>query len=125
MFPNGRSAAKVWSTAQQLDVKAEQRGTLTLGEFAELRARESSPKESPCDDNDSHATCLITPVNSCDYNNLALNYHCALTCMVVMGILLWSIGPTSDTRDNVCMHRVCCHMHKHGEQLVTNGSCVQ
>ena len=95
MFPNGRSAAKVWSAARQLDVRmAERRGTLTMGEFAELRARERLPKESPCDDNDSHATCLIR--------------------VIII----------SDTRDNVCMHRVCCHMHKHGEQLITNGSCV-
>ena len=63
MIPNEGSAAKVWSVARQLDVMAEWRGTLTMGKFAELRARERLPKESPCDDNDSHATCLITPVN--------------------------------------------------------------
>jgi len=56
--------------------------------------------------------------------------HCFvfLTCMVVMGIILWSKGPTSDTHDNVCMHWVCCHMHKHGEQYhlmgVVCGNCV-
>jgi len=82
MFPNGRSAAKVWSAARQLDVRmAERRGTLTMRKFAELRARERLPKEPHCDDNDSHATSLISVIITSDTHDNVCCTGFVVTCI--------------------------------------------